>query len=80
MMPRHHRTPVTWLDNPSEALVAFVPHVSIEDRPLLWTYLFMEARRLVTLLSWALALCGLIVKGGLLGGGLNTAPRPGLRC
>jgi hypothetical protein len=26
----------TWLGNPSEALVAFVPPVSIEDRPLLW--------------------------------------------
>jgi hypothetical protein len=27
----------TWLGNPSEALVAFVPPVSIEDCPLLWT-------------------------------------------
>jgi hypothetical protein len=27
----------TWLGNPSEALAAFVPPVSIEDRPLHWT-------------------------------------------
>jgi hypothetical protein len=27
----------TWLGNSSEALVAFVPPVSIEDRPLHWT-------------------------------------------
>jgi hypothetical protein len=27
----------TWLGNPSEALVVFVPSVLIEDRPLLWT-------------------------------------------
>jgi hypothetical protein len=27
----------TWLGNPSEALIVFVPPVSIEDCPLLWT-------------------------------------------
>jgi hypothetical protein len=26
----------TWLGNPSEALIVFVPPVSIEDRLLLW--------------------------------------------
>ena len=47
----------------------FFLSVSIEDRPLLWmvvrsqtfimsTYLLMGARRLVTLLSWVLALFG----------------------
>ena len=54
---------------PSEALVAFVLPMSIEDRPLLWmvvshrliilsTYLLMGAGRLVMLLSWVLALSG----------------------
>jgi hypothetical protein len=27
----------TWLGNPRETLVAFVPPVSTQDRPLLWT-------------------------------------------
>ena len=53
----------------SEARIALVPPASIENRPLLWmvirlqTYypehnLLMEAGRLVTLLSWVLALFG----------------------
>jgi hypothetical protein len=40
----------------------------------------MGAGRLVTLLSWVPALFGPTVMGGLLGGGLSTALRPGLRC
>ena len=52
----------------SEARIAIVPPVSIENRPLLWmvvrsqTYypkhILMGAGRLVTLLSWALAISG----------------------
>ena len=53
----------------SDALVALISPMSIEDRPLLWmvvshrliilsTYLLMGAGRLVTLLSWVLALFG----------------------
>jgi hypothetical protein len=60
---------------PSEALVALVPPMSIEDRPLLWivvrsqliilsTYLLMGVKRLVTLLSWVLALFGPTFRGG----------------
>jgi hypothetical protein len=75
----------------SEARVAIVLPVSIEDRLLLWmvdrhrlfipsTYLLMGAGRLVTLLSWVSALFEPTVMGGLLGGGLSTALRPGLRC
>jgi hypothetical protein len=44
------------------------------------TYLLMGAGRLVTLLSWVLVLFELTVIGELLGGGLSTALRPGLRC
>ena len=47
----------------SEARIALVPPVSIEDRLLLWmvliilsTYLLMGAGRLIALLSWVLAL------------------------
>jgi hypothetical protein len=32
----------TWLGNPSEALVAFVLPVSIEDRPLHWTLVKLQ--------------------------------------
>ena len=53
----------------SEARIALVPLVSIEDRPLLWMvvrsrliilsiYLLMGAGRLVMLFSWVLALFG----------------------
>ena len=53
----------------SEAQIALVLPVLIEDRPLLWmvvghrliilsTYLLMGARRLVMLLLWVLALSG----------------------
>ena len=53
----------------SEARVAFVLPVLIEDRPLLWmvvrhrliilsTYLFMGAGRLIMLLSWVPVLSG----------------------
>jgi hypothetical protein len=73
----------------SEALVAFVPPVSIEDRLLLWmvvrslTYylehiLLMWAERLVNLLLWVLALFGLLRV--VLGGGLSTILKPGLKC
>ena len=58
----------------SEAPVAFVPPESTEDRPLQWmvvrsliilsTYLLMGAGRLVTLLSWVLALFGPTFRGG----------------
>ena len=75
----------------SEALVAVVPPVSIKDRLLHgpWsshrliipsTYLLMGAERLVTLLSWVLALSGPTVRVDYWVGGLSTAPRPGLRC
>ena len=64
-----------WTWQPSEALVALVPLVLIEDCPLLWmvvrsqTYypehiLLMGAGRLVTLLSRVLALFGLAFRGG----------------
>jgi hypothetical protein len=76
---------------PSEARIAFVPPVSIENRPLLWMVVRLQtyypehilaygAGRLVTLLSWVLALFGLTVMGGFLDGGLSTALRLGLRC
>jgi hypothetical protein len=73
----------------SEAQIACVPPVSIEDRPLLWMvvrsqtdyiYLLMGAERLVTLLSWVSVFFGPTVMDGLLGGGLSTALRRGLRC
>jgi hypothetical protein len=59
----------------SEAQVAFVPPMSIEDRPLHGplsshrliipsTYLLMGAERLVTLLSRVPALSRLTVRGG----------------
>jgi hypothetical protein len=62
------------LGNPSEALVAFVPPVSIDDRLLHWTlvksqtyypstYLLMGARRLITLFSWVPAFFGPTVRG-----------------
>jgi hypothetical protein len=41
--------------------------------------LIIGARRLITLLSWVPALSRPTVKGGLLGGGLSTALRLGLR-
>jgi hypothetical protein len=61
---------------PSEALVAFVPPVSIEDHPLLWMVvrsqiyypkyiLACESRKLVTLLSWVSALFRPTFKGGI---------------
>jgi hypothetical protein len=36
----------------------------------------MGVKRLVTLLSWVLALSGPTVMGGLLGGGVSTVLRP----
>ena len=59
----------------SEARIALVPPMSIEDRPLLWmvvrsqTYysehkLAYRAGRLVILLSWVLALSGPTFRGG----------------
>jgi hypothetical protein len=42
--------------------------------------LLIGAERLVTLLSWVLALFRPTVRGGLLGGGLSTVLRPGLKC
>ena len=59
----------------SEARIALVSPVSIEDRPLLWmvvrsqTYysehkLAYRAGRLVILLSWVLALSGPTFRGG----------------
>jgi hypothetical protein len=40
----------------------------------------MGVERLVTLLLWVLPLSEPTIRGRLLGGGLSTAPRPGLRC
>jgi hypothetical protein len=71
-------------------LTAFVPPVSIEDCPLLWTLFrsqtcYLEhihaygSGRLVTLLSWVPTLSGPTVMVDYWVGGLSTALRPGLK-
>jgi hypothetical protein len=79
------------LDGLSGTLIAFVPPVSIEDRPLHWTLVRSQTYYPEHILTYESGkTCYSLVMGsgsfqtdcygGLLGRGLSTTLRPGLQC
>jgi hypothetical protein len=81
----------TWLGNSSEALVAFVPPVSIKDRPLHWTLVKSQTYYPEHILAYGSGkTCySLVMSSGSfwtdwleagIGGGLSTTLRPDLKC
>jgi hypothetical protein len=75
----------------SGALVVFVPPISIEDHPMLWTLVRLQTYYPEHILAYGSGKTRYsLVKGsdsfwtdcydGLLVGGLSTALRPGLQC